>query len=71
MTIKERLLALLTERADRRGRVYDSAESICRALGLSGHDLAKNLHQLYKEGHIDLKWKKTGNDWRIKKIRVR
>lgn len=71
MTIKERLHALLVELADSRGRVYTPAEEIRKMLGLNGHDLAKNLHQLYQQGVIDLKWQRKGNDWRIKKIRVR
>jgi DNA-binding MarR family transcriptional regulator len=56
VTIKEQLMAAITAAADSRGRVDLTPEALGKQHGLSGHDLAKNLDQLRKEGLISVQW---------------
>lgn len=59
-TIKDRLLAAMRDEADTRGRVALSPEALGKRFGLNGHDLAKNLDQLRKEGFIYNPWQRAG-----------
>ena len=65
--VKERIFADLLKHADARGRVSLSPEAVGKLHGLNGHDLAKNLDQLRKEGFIEVVWR----DERMTKIKVR
>lgn len=56
-TVKDRLLVELQEYSDSRGRINIGFENLSKRLGLSGHDLTKNLEQLSKEGLVSLAWK--------------
>lgn len=65
--VKERMFTDLLKHADSSGRVDLTPEAIGKRFGLNGHDLAKNLEQLRKEGFVDLTWR----DERMHRIRVR
>lgn len=67
-TIKDQLMMTMRDHANNRGIVNMSPEALGKRHGLNGHDLAKNLDQLKKEGLIHDPWVRSG---KLGKLRLR
>jgi hypothetical protein len=71
VSIRDRLLSLLQQHADRRGRVDLASTRVATLIGLDVHDTAKRLFELQKEQLIDLDVHRQGAITAIRGIRIR